>query len=730
MNDPTARIRIYTLRPFAVVIDGRPLRSEGRAQRKPLRLLKLLAALGGENVAEQALTDALWPDADGDAAHHAFATTLYRLRQLIGTEVLRFSDGRLSVDRSSCALDLWDFQAAATEAEQAGSRGDEEKLLAATGRLLECYRAPFLAGEFDPPEILAARQRLHAQLLRVVSEAAERFHARGALDAQQALLQRSLEIDDESEELYRRLMRCHLEQRRIADGLALYERCRSVLSAKAGVDPSPETEAVQAQLIHAQADQKKHPESPVAPSTQVQRAPEPGLDDSTARSESRTAKGRALRVAIALGFIAIVASIIGGYWLRQAFQAPEAAVATRDVNESERPSIAVLPFANLSGDPSLDYFTDGLAEDLITDLAQYRELSVAARNSSFKYKHEAVDVREVGRDLGVRYVLEGSARASQEAETLRIAVQLIDARSGNHLWAERWDLPLRDFLAVQDQIVDKVVVAIDVNLIAGRQTISLRGSTRSYEAYRLSRRAWEFFSNISQTRAAETIRLFEQALAIDPAFTMALNGIGWVHYQEYFSGWRKDSDQTLAEAEQSARKALSLDPIHPGSLSLLAMVLSHQRRWDEAVNSAELAVQIDRSDAVAAGILAAVFNFNSEFERATAEAKRAFDLAPAPHAWMYNVLGVSKMGRNLSREAVPDFEKTIVMGGNWPSPYVHLIAAYVESGNLESAKQTGRKLLEVDPGFSAEALYPEFSGFRDRALVERLRIAARKAGLK
>lgn len=190
----------------------------------------------------------------------------------------------------------------------------------------------------------------------------------------------------------------------------------------------------------------------------------------------------------------------------------------------DKPSIAVLPFQNMSGDPEQEYFADGLAEDIITSLSKVPKLFVIARNSTFTYKGKAVDVRQVARELGVRYVLEGSVRRS--GERLRITGQLIDAATGNHVWAERYDRPLRDVFDVQDEITKEIVLALSVELTDGERALLFSRSTRSLEAWLEAIRGFDHWVEGSPKGIREARLHFERAIAIDPDYTLALAFIG------------------------------------------------------------------------------------------------------------------------------------------------------------------------------------------------------------
>ena len=238
-------LRVYTLGGFRLVRDGVPLEFTGKVQQRPLGLLKAVAALGGRRVGEEALADALWPEAEGDAAQRALATTLHRLRRLVGDErIVRVAEGRVSLDARHVWLDIWAFEGLLDEAESAERRGEAGRAATLTERALALYGGPFLHGERQAPWAVAARERLRSKFLRHTAGLASHWAAASQWSQAAECYERGLEADDLAEELYRGLMECHRALGRRAEALAVYQRCRRALAAGLGVQPSPATEAL------------------------------------------------------------------------------------------------------------------------------------------------------------------------------------------------------------------------------------------------------------------------------------------------------------------------------------------------------------------------------------------------------------------------------------------------------------------------------------------------------
>ncbi len=370
---------VYTLGQFRIEVEGQPLRFGQKAQRKPLDLLKLLIALGGNSIPVETLTDSLWPDSDGDQAKGAFSTALHRLRKLIGHEAVLLADSRLTLNPDNCWVDCAAFNGSLELAARAAAEGAGEAAWEHIEVALRLYGGPFLDGEFDLPEVLAAREKLHGVFLRNIGLLGEFLGQGGQLLRAIVLYQRGLEIDELAEEIYQKLMLLYQQLGRHAEGVSVYQRLQKVLKASAGIEPSQETEAIFQALLSVKG---KRETSEVRPETS-----DGGL-------ESKSMLPR-------------------------------------------KPSIAVLAFDNLSADTSQEFFADGLVEEILTSLSKVSSMTVIARNSSFAYRGKAFDMRQVAQDLGVRYVMEGSVR--QGGKRLRITAQLIDSVDGSQIWAERYD---------------------------------------------------------------------------------------------------------------------------------------------------------------------------------------------------------------------------------------------------------------------------------------------------
>jgi adenylate cyclase len=285
---------------------------------------------------------------------------------------------------------------------------------------------------------------------------------------------------------------------------------------------------------------------------------------------------------------------------------------TRDVTEvvplPDKPSIAVLAFTNMGGDIEQEYFADGVADDIITELARVRSLFVIARNSSFAYKGHATDVRQIARELGVRYILEGSVRRG--ADRLRVTAQLVDAETGNHLWAERYDRPLQDLFALQDEIALTVAKAISPAITEAEQRRALRRPPESLGAWEAYQRGLWHTTKFSADDIAPARKFLNRALELDPTLASAHAALAWLYVIESGAyGLRPFQEAALLEAEQ-ARMAVDLDPNDAYAHGILAFALSNCQEIDAALDHVERALSISPSCAIAHHARGLILNFS------------------------------------------------------------------------------------------------------------------------
>jgi adenylate cyclase len=380
----------------------------------------------------------------------------------------------------------------------------------------------------------------------------------------------------------------------------------------------------------------------------------------------------------------------------------------------DRPSIAVLPFDNLSGDPEQGYFADGITEDIITDLSKVSGLFVIARNSSFTYKGQAPDVRKVGRELGVRYVLEGSVRRA--TGRIRINAQLIDAMTGGHLWAERYDRDLEDIFAVQDEVTRTIVGALRVKLTADEEV--RRESVRKVnpEAYDLLVRASQNILQFRPDALREARSMLERAIELDPALVVAYARLSIVHSVEYANQWNDPQLNHLTKALGLARKAVELDENEPRAHDALAIALSWSRQLDEAERATERMIALDPNYASGYLELGNVRHFKGEHERAAELYTQAHRLDPQFDLALH-FLGRALFALRRFDDAEAAFKRRLALTPRSDMTRFYLASLYGHTGRHEEARRMWRELLELKPDFSVGHL-KRILPYRDPTLFD------------
>ena len=307
--------------------------------------------------------------------------------------------------------------------------------------------------------------------------------------------------------------------------------------------------------------------------------------------------------------------------------APKAATASgATLLVPDKPSIAVLPFTNMSGDPEQEYFVDGITEDIITDISKISGLFVIARNSSFVFKNQSVDVKDVGGKLGVRHVLEGSVR--KVGSKVRINVQLINAETGGHIWADRYDRDLEDIFAVQDEVTRRVVDALKVNLTTSELVRREDRGKVNPEAYDYLIRGRSCILQFSAEALAEGRTMLQQALAIDAGLAPAYASLALAYCTEYVNGWNNAAESSLDRALELADKACEVDPLEPASHHARAVTLIWSRELDQAERAAQRAIELDPNLSEAYGCLGNVADFSGRHQDAIGLFEQALRLDP------------------------------------------------------------------------------------------------------
>jgi adenylate cyclase len=392
----------------------------------------------------------------------------------------------------------------------------------------------------------------------------------------------------------------------------------------------------------------------------------------------------------------------------------------------DKPSIAVLPFDNMSGDPEQEYFSDGITEDIITDLSKISGLFVIARNSTFTYKGKPVNVQQIGRELGVCYVLEGSIRKA--GERVRITAQLVDATSGSHLWAERYDRVLEDIFSIQDEIREKVVAALKIKLNEEEQTRLLRRWTSNSEAYEYLLRGIEPFRHLTNEGNALAREMFEKAVRLDPQSAGLWDFLAWTHAQDARFRWSDPPGQSLEKAAELAQKALALDDSFAGTYSLLGDLHLIKGEHEIAIALGRKAIALSPNMAAYRALLALTLFYSGRPEEAISLTKEAMRLDPHYPGWYVWTLGQSYRSMGQYEQAILAFKELLTREPNSLFPHMGLITAYTQTGQLEEARAHVSEVLEMDPGISIKA-YAQTAYYKHPSDLKRDMDALRKAGL-
>lgn len=383
----------------------------------------------------------------------------------------------------------------------------------------------------------------------------------------------------------------------------------------------------------------------------------------------------------------------------------------------DRPSIAVLPFVNFSNDPEQEFFADGLTEDLITDLSRMPGLFVIARNSAFSYKGKTVDMREIAEELGVRYLLEGSARRA--AGQVRINAKLIDAISGDHLWAERFDRSLDDIFAVQDEVTERIVEA----LLGRLRAPPPRNRPSSLEAYDLCVRARRLMDDSPQT-AEEAHLMLTHAVSLDPDYAEAYRWLAMNHWMgRIHSGGPTEFNRSLAL--ELARRAITLDPNDAGCRWVLAYLLAYERDFAEADAEFAKAIELDPNEADTFAALSDITVLAGRVGEGLEHIRKAFRLNPFPASWYYLTLGQAQYAAGQYVAAGETLRRDETYR---TSSRRFLAASLAQLGRLDEARAETDLFLVANPHFSISH-WAATEPFRDARTLEHFVDGYRKAGL-
>lgn len=626
------------------------------ASRKTRALLAFLALPSGRPHSRAKLVGLLWSERSDEQARNSLRQALAELSRALSS----VEPSPLLKVRDTLALDAAAVEADAMLFERVSSSEETSDLRRAAalygGDLLEGFSVPDPA--FDE-WLTIERERYRTLAMSVLGKLAGRETGPSAI----AVAQRLLALDPLQEQGHRALMRFHADAGEIGLALRQYEICRETLRRELGTMPSRDTEALHREIR--------------------QRAKEPAAQ-------------------------------------RDRFIVPSAETVQSRGAENEKPStatIAVVPFRNLSGDPAQEYFSDGITEDLITDLSRAPGLFVISPHSSFAYKESSADVHVIARELGVRYLIEGSAR--QDGGQVRINAQLIDAIEGRHLWAERFDRSLDDVFAVQEEVASRIVEALVGRVMA----LPERNRPATLAAYELCVRGRALVGQTLYTQK-EACVLLRRAIELDPGYAEAHRYLALGLWAE----WRNGGDSetaTVHAAVTTAERAVALDPNDAGNRWVLGYLLAVERRWHESDAELAAALNLDPNNANAWAIQSDLSVMRGRPTEAIEQIERALRLNPRPVWWHWWLLGQAQYAARQYDRA----EKTLWREETYRTESRRTLAATLARlGRLDEARQEAKLFMIGNPHFTIHH-WIGTQPFRDEAMLQHFIEGYRQAGL-
>ena len=392
----------------------------------------------------------------------------------------------------------------------------------------------------------------------------------------------------------------------------------------------------------------------------------------------------------------------------------------------DKPSIAVLPFVNMSEDPKQEFFVDGMTEEIITALSKGPNLFVIARDSTFTYKGKAVKVKQVSEELGVRYVLEGSVQRS--GDRIRVNAQLIDALKGHHLWAERYDRDVKDIFAIQDEITMKIITALQVKLTSGEMIHVLAKGAKNIDAFTKYLQAVDLWTRLTKEANAQAKKLLEEAIALDPEYPGPYIGLAKTYGMDVFLGTTQSPDQSLTRAFEFAQKAISLDNTNGAAYSVLSWLYATKRQYEKAIAESERAVSLNPNSAESYMRLGLVLAYAGRAEEGIPYMRNALRLNPFPSPNYFSNLAFIYCESGHYEKAIEAAKRALQSEPNSPIPNVTLAISYIRLGREEEARAAAAEILRINPKFSLDR-YAKNAPYT-QPQVERNIEDLRKAGLK
>jgi adenylate cyclase len=433
---------------------------------------------------------------------------------------------------------------------------------------------------------------------------------------------------------------------------------------------------------------------------------------------------------IALVGVLIMVAVAAVFWrfVLSTASAPEKQASKKQEAFSlhDKPSIAVMPFLNMTGEQNQDFFCDGLSESLITALSKVPQLFVIARDSTFRYKGKSVNTKQVSEELGVQYVLEGSVQRA--GDRVRVTAQLIEALTGHHLWSERYDRSLKDIFDLQDEITMKILTELRVKLTEGETVRIQAKGTNNLQAYLNVLEATGYRIQHTKETTAVAKRLLEEAVKLDPNYAMAHTDLANTTAMEVWTGASQSPQETLAKAMKSAQRAVELDNTSAEAQAAVSHVYLLLHQHNKAIEVGERAVSLNPNSARALFFLALALNHSFRGEEALPVLRQAILLNPM-FPQHYNNLGIAYRETGRYEEGIAEVKKALKLSPNYVLAHITLVTLYSYAGREDEARAAAAEILRINPNFSL-IKYAKDIPWKEGPRKDRMLDALRQAGLK
>lgn len=640
--------------------------------KKGQAMVARLALAGEKGLSREALQALLWSDRDEAQAGSSLRQALSALRRALGNSEaspLKVAGTDVALDQETMSVDV---QAFATLAESKELPKLETAAELLQGELLQGLEVRDAAFE---NWLLLERQRLSGLEAVLLEKLLKRYEANGMTGKAVATGEQVLQMDPLREPVYRSLMRLHAGTGDRSAALRVFERCRRALKEELGLEPEEATKTLFEEITRGETNGR----NPLAQSP---------LADATAGRDRQE--------------------------LEEELQLPE------------KPSIAVLPFTDLSQDGAQDFFADGLSEEIITALSRIPNLFVIGRGSTFGYRGRSLNVKQLAEELGVRYVLEGSLR--QAGRRLRVTAQLIDAASGHHVWAERYDRETGDIFAIHDDITCEVAAALQIKLTEGEYARVRASGTKDLKAWECLIQAAEILYNHRRGEMPRAKALVEEALERDPNYAWGWAAKGWLFWEEAFDVWSDDPEKSLETAKEAFERATTIDPDNPDALALGSFVLLSQKKFDQARAASAHSLSKGAGYWMTLGVAANIEMYAGDPEVAMNLTRRAMRLCPIYPAFLPADLAQEHILMGNPEKAVPACKTAIAVDSGYIYGHLCLAVSLVMLGRIDEAKKAGEGLLGADPAFSISR-WVIGQTYEDPAKLTLFTEALQKAGL-